>query len=160
MSAKTASVNRGGRPTKLTPELADAIIESVRAGNYLETAAALHGLSYETVRAWAREGERATGGLKHRFSAALKSASADAEATALKVITEAGKEHWQAMAWRLERRYPKKWALRVVHHVEDALKGVIARLEVEFAKEPGTMDRILEAIAREDEDGAAAEEEA
>lgn len=160
MSAKPVVVNRGGRPTKLTPELADAIIESVRAGNYLETAAALHGLSYETVRAWAREGERAKGGLKHRFSASLKSASADAEATALKVITEAGKEHWQAMAWRLERRYPKKWALRVVHHVEDALKGVIARLEVEFAKEPGTMDRILEAIAREDEDGAAAEEEA
>ena len=160
MSAKPVVVNRGGRPTKRTPQLADAIIESVRAGNYLETAAALHGLSYETVRAWAREGERAKGGLKHRFSASLKRARASAEESALKVITDAGKVHWQAAAWRLERQYPKKFAARVVHHVEDALKGVIARLEVEFAKEPGTMDRILEAIAREDEDEAAAEEEA
>jgi len=32
-----------GRPTKLTPEVQEEVCNAVRAGNYMETAAALRG---------------------------------------------------------------------------------------------------------------------
>jgi len=46
------------RPDDLTPEVADLIIGSVRANDYLETAAARAGVSIGTVRLWARDGAR------------------------------------------------------------------------------------------------------
>jgi transposase len=42
----------------LTPEVAEAIVEAMRGGNYLETAAALAGISIATLRNWLRDGRR------------------------------------------------------------------------------------------------------
>lgn len=50
---------KGGRPTKLTAKLRDRIADAIRAGNYVETAAALAGVSKKTLYNWMRRGARA-----------------------------------------------------------------------------------------------------
>ena len=48
------------------------------------------------------------------FSDAIKKAMAMAEVHDLELIQRAAKAgHWQAAAWRLERRYPQKWGRRI-----------------------------------------------
>ena len=48
---------RTGRPTKLTRELVDAIVNSLKVGNTPKVAAALNGISGETFYAWKSKGD-------------------------------------------------------------------------------------------------------
>lgn len=99
-----------GRPTKLTPERAKIIADAIAAGNYYETACALAGVDYTTVRKWIQKGEKAQKGALFEFVKAVKKAEAFAEAERIKRIREAAKEgNWQADAWWLERRFPERW---------------------------------------------------
>jgi len=144
--------------TKLTPELQDKIIAAIRAGNYLETAAASAGIQKETFYDWLRKGARHKKGDKSTeafksFSDAVMKAMAESEAVAIaaihqagmprdvtktrtvrkqviengkpvydengrpiyttETITEVAREHdWRALAWRLERRFSKRWGRR------------------------------------------------
>ncbi len=56
---ESKKANRGpiGRPTKFTPETRELIIAAIRTGNYIETAAAVAGISKETFYAWMHKGE-------------------------------------------------------------------------------------------------------
>lgn len=112
-----------GRPTKLTAKLREAICQSLRVGNYVETAAAANGISKDTLYRWlkrgAREKQRLDKSKKARpkkaerpyvlFSDAVKKAEAIAETRDVANIGLASKDQWQASAWRLERKYPKRW---------------------------------------------------
>lgn len=160
-TTKPKAKNPGGRPvgtTKLTPELQDKIIAAIRAGNYLETAAASAGIQKETFYDWLRKGARHKKGDKSTeafksFSDAVMKAMAESEAVAIAAIHQAGmprdvtktrtvrkqliengkpvydengkpvfttetitevvREHdWRALAWRLERRFNKRWGRR------------------------------------------------
>jgi transposase len=118
-----------GRPTKLTPDLTKKIVGVIAAGNYLETAAAYAGLSKVTLYDWMKRGrrelERRNNGEKANrreshyvtFLNAIEKALAQSEAGAVATITKASEDHWQAAAWRLERRFPNKWARRDHHHI-------------------------------------------
>jgi transposase len=46
------------RPTKLTKDKADKIVELVRAGNYAETSATVAGVGISTFYTWMSKGER------------------------------------------------------------------------------------------------------
>lgn len=105
---------RTGRPTKLTPAIRNAIVKSVTAGNYLETAADLVGVDVATVRRWIQRGaqarQREEGPLPDDvpfadFCAAVKKGRALAVSRAQAVIQKRGK-NWQAAAWWLERSAP------------------------------------------------------
>jgi hypothetical protein len=48
---------RRGRPTKLTPEVHEKIVNAVRAGNYLEIAAEFAGVHRTTVFRWLKDAE-------------------------------------------------------------------------------------------------------
>lgn len=98
-----------GRPTKLTPEIQAKIVEALRAGNYIETAAAYAGINKTTLYDWLKRGARDKSGPYHTFSNAVEKAMADAEMRDVLLIANAAKENWQAAAWRLERKYPDKW---------------------------------------------------
>ena len=113
-----------GRPTKLTPELHKIIVEAVRAGNYVETAAALADVSKESLYKWLRRGSREiqrveashlrriqnTEVIYVNFVDAVQNAQAAAESEDLGLIGKASKSGaWQASAWRLERKFPNKW---------------------------------------------------
>jgi len=47
-----------GRPSKLTKELQDAIVVTLKIGNYLDVTARVHGLNPSTVHSWIARGKR------------------------------------------------------------------------------------------------------
>lgn len=112
-----------GRPSKLTKELHDQIVQVIRAGNYIETACAYVGINKSTFYEWlkrgAREKQRVDQNPRARIrkeerkfvdlSNAVEKALAHAEIRDVAMIAKAGEENWQASAWRLERKFPKRW---------------------------------------------------
>lgn len=92
-----------GRPTKFCPDLANMIIDNVRRGNYVETAAALAGLAKVTFYDWLRRGARGEQPYQD-FHEAIQQARAVAEDRAVRAIL--GDGSWQALAWWLERTKP------------------------------------------------------
>jgi len=108
-----------GRPTKLTPELQERFVALVRAGNYIETVCNAVGIGSSTFYDWM---ERAEAGEQpySDFADAVKSADGMAEMEAVEGILTHAAETWQAFAWFLERRHPKRW--RAVSKIEQDVK--------------------------------------
>lgn len=110
-----------GRPTDFTPELGEEIAKFVAAGNYIEVAAVAAGIARSTFFKWFRQGVRDRRAGKDTelavFSDAIKTAEARAEARDVVTIGTAARRQWQAAAWRLERKYPKRWARTERHEV-------------------------------------------
>jgi len=124
-----------GRPTKLNETTHQIIIDAVREGAYYEDAANAAGVEYRTLRNWCTRGERESERRKSKrvkdgtkqweheekyfqFFHALKKAEGDAVIGNLAGIGKAAKDgHWQAYAWKLERRYPKRYGRH--HHTAD-----------------------------------------
>lgn len=113
-----------GRPTKLTPELTVKICDMLRAGNYLETAAAYAGVDKATLHRWLKRGraemdrvEGSIGKAKIRkaeqpfvdFCNSVEKALSEGEVRDLIIISNAAKTDWKAAAWKLERKFPDKW---------------------------------------------------
>lgn len=99
-----------GRPTKLTQEVHDKIVTAIRAGNYIETAAAYGGIAKQTLYDWLKRGEADPGSAYGKFLDAVERAKADAEVRDLYLIDQAAQDgSWQAAAWKLERKFPQKW---------------------------------------------------
>jgi transposase len=122
-----------GRPAKLTPELQNKICDAIRAGNYLETAAAFAGIGKSTFYDWLRRGQRVSKGIYHDFSAAVEKALADAEARDVALIAKAAADgHWQAAAWRLERRFSERWGRRETVHA--TVKGKLAHTQLDLGR--------------------------
>ena len=111
-----------GRPSKLTHERQAKICDAIRAGNYLETAAAFAGIDKTTMYLWMRKGRAANRGKHREFVDAVEKAMADAEARDVALIGKAAADGtWQAAAWRLERKHPDRWGRRDHHRVEAAV---------------------------------------
>lgn len=146
-----------GRPEKLTPELQQKIVDAIRMGAYIETAAAYAGINKSTLYDWMKRGARAKSGKYKEFSDAIEKALAESEMRDLAVIAKASQENWQAAAWRLERKFPDRWGRRKA-------KSEIAKIEAEteFIREKTRLlkgaekdTRLLEALIRtvnEDDD--------
>jgi transposase len=95
-----------GRPSKMTDERVTKIVEALRAGNYLETAARYAGISYETLNQWRKEFPE--------FSESVEQARAEGEVRGVLVINRAEQAgDWRAAAWRLQHAYPERWTARV-----------------------------------------------
>lgn len=98
-----------GRPNKLTPEIQQKIVDAIRMGNYIETAAAFAGINKSTLYDWLKKGARSKSGKFREFSNAVEKALAESEIRDVAVISAASKDNWQAAAWRLERKFPDRW---------------------------------------------------
>lgn len=94
----------GGRPSKLTPEIAKRIIDLVRAGNFAEAAAGAAGITRQTLHNWLRRGAEEGEGPFFDFAQELEIAAGEAEAKDVLSLVKAGGKDWRAIAWRLERR--------------------------------------------------------
>ncbi len=101
-----------GRPSKLTEEVEKNILQMVKAGNYLETAAAYAGVSKEVLFKWLRLGREQKKGRLHDFVQLVEKALAEAEVRDVVTIGAAAQQYWQAAAWRLERKFPNRWGSR------------------------------------------------
>lgn len=99
-----------GRPEKLTPELQSKIVAFIRAGGYIETAAAAAGISKVTFYEWLKRGAGQAKGSYRDFANAVEKAAAESEMADVARINKAAQDGvWQAAAWRLERKYPERW---------------------------------------------------
>lgn len=159
------------RPTKLNAEIQKRITDTIRAGNYIETAAVFAGISKPALYDWLKRGareraRRAKGepanraeGKFLRFSNAVEEAQAEAEIRDVFSITNAAKDNWQAAAWRLERKFPDRWGrkkLDIEHSgAVDTGTGQLA-LILQQLKEDDTGAEIDE-IAEENNDNTAEE---
>jgi len=129
------------RPTKLTIGVQSQIITVIKAGNYIETAAAYAGISKNTLYDWLKRGEREKQRVNKNskakirkleadfveFSDAIEKALAEAEIRDVTIIAKAAEEQWQAAAWRLERKFPDRWGRRkldIEHSGEIGIKIV------------------------------------
>jgi len=100
-----------GRKSKLTPERQERIINAIRAGSYVETAAALAGIHRDTLYDWLKRG-RSEEEPYATFLAAMNEALASAELRDVMAISKAVADgDWRAAAWRLERKFPRRWGL-------------------------------------------------
>ena len=117
--------NRTGRRTlALNEEIKQAVLDSLTAGNYLETAAAYAGISRATLFDWLDKGRKAqerfakgvpdnemlpNDQLFSDFLDAVEVAQARSEVRMVAVIQSKATENWQAAAWWLERARPRKY---------------------------------------------------
>jgi len=151
-----------GRPSSLSPEVHQAVITAVQAGNYLDTAAAFAGVSRDSLHEWARRGARERRRIDRgepprleetpylEFSDALKRALAQAEVADVAQIAKASTEHWQAAAWMLERKFPQRWGRHATVRVEAELGAgevVLDRKQVERVIRDPAGRAALDAIA-------------
>lgn len=110
------AANRGGRPPKLTDDVADKVIEILRLGGFMESAAAAVGVHRATLYAWIelgdpeREGARKADEPYRRFRERVEQARAEVEQQAAALVVKAAQEDWRAAAWYLERAAPERWA--------------------------------------------------
>jgi transposase len=119
------------RPTKLTKDKADKIVDLVRAGNYAETSATVAGVGVSTFYTWMSkgEGEKARSPYKE-FREAVLGAKAEAEARMVMVIQRAASDgSWQAASWYLERTQQAKYGKQNRVELTGADAGAV-RLEV------------------------------
>lgn len=99
-----------GRTSLLTPEVAQAIVKAVSAGNPRGVAAAAAGVSRATLFRWLARGRRETEGAYRDLCDGVKKAEARAVRRRVGVVRKAAASGaWQAAAWWLERRYPDEF---------------------------------------------------
>ena len=117
-----ATPSTRGRKTLLTPERHNAIVTMLEAGGYIEDACEAVGIQPRTYYNWLQRGrdeeDRINAGLKPekneepflQFFQAVRQAQAEGVISHLKNIDHHAKNgSWQASAWILERKQPRKW---------------------------------------------------
>ena len=154
-----SEVNKGGKPSTLTPEVQERIVKVIRKGNYFETAVAYAGVPRSTFYDWLRRGreerDRVSKDARLRvrqteekfvnFSIAVEQALAESEMDSLDIIVKASDNNWQASAWRLERRFPDRWGRKVQQQVEHSGS-------VDITKRAEEIDRYFKTQIDEDEE--------
>lgn len=118
------------RGAKLTSDVQSRICEAVRAGNYLEIAAAYGGVAEATFHRWMARGAKETSGPYRGFRTAIEKASHDAEVGLVASWRKQAKDNWQAAASLLERRFSRRWARRqtIEAVVQEELRVALDRL--------------------------------
>lgn len=133
MTASTGT-GRTGRPTKLTPERAERIVQMIKAGSYGHVAASANGIHVATFHAWQARGRDAekdpeTGlcvdpdeQVFADFHEDVKTAEAEAEIRSVGLIQRAANGGtWQAAAWYLERKFSDRWGRK--DHLRQEVSG-------------------------------------
>lgn len=109
-----ARYERNSTP-KLTNKLIEEISQLLEKGNFVESSAAACGISKDTFYRWLRNGKGESPSLlEKKLSDAVMRSIAKAEISDLARIDEFAKlpNGFRAVAWRLERRFPKKWGAK------------------------------------------------
>lgn len=143
------------RPTKLDKNIERKILDVLKMGNYIETAAAFGGIDPSTFYRWLKRGklhiQKTIQNPQYqipeyekryvRFKRNVDQALAEAEIRELQIIMMAANEDWRAAAWILERRYPDKWGKKNRHEITGQGGGA---LEIKSYKE--SLQKKIEAM--------------
>ena len=101
-----------GRPTKLTPEVRDLIVDGINAGLTFGLTCARAGVSPATFYRWLDRGETAKSGVFREFCDTVSRAKADSALRLVSQITLQAPTDWRAAAFLLERRFPDDYGKR------------------------------------------------
>lgn len=137
-----------GRPTKLTPALAETILKVVRTTGSFEDACRVAGIGESTFYRWKADGQRQPSGEFRDFWEAVKKAQASRRVGFERKLLKHGKEHWQAIAWLAERTEPARYALKVRLELERGFNGFLDRCLKKLPKE--TYEQVLDAVTADD----------
>ena len=145
------------RPTVLTGELQDIICGLISAGNHVETACRMAGVSTSSYYNWLNLGQNEQAGRHANFAAAVAKAEAEAESNAVALVQGGMKNDPRLAMTFLERRFPSRWQKQ--HATEKNKAKEIAesvRIEIiDVTDELGKTRRVLaEEINDADSDGA------
>lgn len=143
--------------SKFTDGAKERLLVAIRKGLYPETACALAGICKQTLHNWLTKGRRFPqhGNPYWEFALDFESALAESEERDIEVIDAARTEHWQAAAWKLERRHPERWGRQDRKAIETEVQ---AELDLALDKLAAKLThdefrRVLEALS-EGDDGA------
>jgi transposase len=100
------------RPSKLSVEVTERVVQAIRAGNYPEAACQAAGISPSTYYRWISRGDQEPGSAHAAFREAVVRAEAEAEVHAVAIVRRAMGEDWRAAIAYLERRHPTRWRTR------------------------------------------------
>ena len=170
---------RRGRPShanqKWTSETRQAVIVAVRAGNYLNTAAAYAKVSYVTLNRWLRRGEAAEYRRQEGeelspaeaefadFYLDYREAEAQMEMVIVKNWRDVARTDWKAGSAFLSRRLPEKWGPKVELNVgtkDDEILELLDSMGIAGADDerPSLDDGIIDAEIVEDSDSVEIEQ--
>lgn len=131
------TATRRGRQPKLDKARTDKIVDAIRSGNYIETAARYSGINVATLFSWLAKGRDARTRHEHGepttardrlyadFLDLVEAARAEAEVRVVYQIQDAIPTSWQAGAWWLERSFPDRYGRRTAVEVTGAGGGPI-----------------------------------
>ena len=120
-----------GRPIKLTSEVADRLVATLRSGNYLHVAVKAAGIHRDTFLEWMKRGatgESPFAELRER----VEQSRAEGQVRNIALIARAAEEDWRAAAWLAERSYPELWG------------GVSVRVRAEAEPPPQDVEALTE----------------
>ena len=100
------------RPTKLTPEVHETIINSVKAGMTYRLACVRVDIDESTLYRWLTAGETQVKGQFCEFRKEFMRALADSAEVLLNQIRVKAYEDWKAAAFILEQRFPDDYGKR------------------------------------------------
>ena len=101
-----------GRPTKLTPDVQELIVDGINAGLTYGMTCARAGVTYATFYNWLEKGEVAKSGVLMEFFDAVSRAKADSALRLVSQIMLQAPADWRAAAFLLERRFPDDYGKR------------------------------------------------
>lgn len=143
-----------GRPLALTPEVQETIVNAIKLDATYKLAAAYAGITYQTFNNWMKRGRaeaerRENPRIKENtrkwekediffdFFYAVKNAEAIAAVNNLANIEAAARSgHWQASAWKLERRHGYRQNIDMTSDGEKIEPAAIT-----YIKEDRSLDR-------------------
>jgi len=100
-----------------TEEQSDKLVNYVRMGVPVDTAAIAAGIPRGTLSNWKRKAERQQDINCMELWSRIEKAHAEAEVRDLAIISKASEGAWQAAAWKLQRRHPERYGdqSQIVH---------------------------------------------
>ncbi len=120
-----------GRPTKLTAEVHQRIVQALSLGNYRKDAAVFAGIDAATLRRWMARGRADPDGPCGALYEDVTQTQVFAKISALGCITKAARNgDWRAAAWYLQRLYPEQFSERSqLYGIAKALEQIEAAAE-------------------------------
>ena len=137
--------------SKLTDEVQGKIVSALKAGNYFDAACKYAGVTERTGYNWLAKGRKAKSGVHFQFVQAIENASGSAEVATVAILRNSMPKSWQAAAWWLERRFPKKWGRRTFTTVE-GLEAFMAFLQSRDIQPSAAFEVMMQKIADAEEE--------
>lgn len=153
----------GGRPSKLSEEVKETLVEGIEAGLPYKLACEAAGIGYSTFRDWMKNAEKIAAGegkgIRNqaellKFSEDVKRAEAEGAKTLMALIWSAASEGtWQAAAWILERRHKQDFSLRTEHGFVPGADGGEVELTLKWTDTPQTPGSLTPEVPSSEEGG-------